>query len=86
MTNGDNAQEVLEESINERRECDAETETRHLALRFRWAGSQPQAGNRDRPQRGAQERREGSAKAIAFVQDAQVALLFHAQVAISIRE
>lgn len=50
MTNGDNGQAVLEESINERRECDAETEAGHLALRFRGAGSQPEAGNRDRPQ------------------------------------
>ena len=57
--------EVRPRSEQERRECDASPQEGHAQERSWWQGwngEEPEAGDRDRPVRGAKEGREGSSE------------------------
>ncbi len=55
---------IFEESQRDRRKRDAPPQARHAAVQFRRQGHQPQAGHRDRAERGARQRRARAQKAV----------------------
>ena len=68
---------IFEEGQRHRRKRDAPPQARHAAIQFRRQGHQPQAGNRDRAERGARQRRPCTEKAVLAEEVADLRLSSH---------